>query len=333
MTTKEFSEAMGELDGRYVEEAVRYRRAVRPRWATIGAIAACLCLVICIAVVPYLAESAGNTDAGAGAGDVVPMVYVNDSLYQIAAQQPDLTGQENEFVYLGEIQSSVSESQNPTENFQANDDIAGAAVYQYGEDIVVLLDGQCWLYTLYGEGQGADAELGGTLPDGVDSVIASLAVYPATETIEDVADAAVDSLSEADAYGVDTLGEYLPTSLPDGYHFGTANLYETTMKDGTKYDMLRVQYATGSDTAQGGAEEELAADPNASGKSFVVFVMNYEPATEKQIYAAEDMTERLLEELDGDTFHLSYGAIYVGISPDTATSDDILAAVASIKGE
>lgn len=331
MNTKEFSEAMGELDSRYVEEAVRYRRAVRARWAAVGAIAACLCLVICIAAVPCLTESAGNTDAGAGARDVVPMVYVNDTLYQIAAQQPDLTGQENEFVYLGEIQSSVSESQYPTENFQANDDIAGAAVYQYGEDIVVLLDGQYWLYTLNGEGQGADVEMGGTLPDGIDSVTASVAVYPDTEDIADVADAAVDSISEGEAYEFDTLGEYLPASLPEGYHFDAANLYETTMKDGTRYYMLRVQYATGSDTAQGDAEEELAADPNDSDKSFVVFVMNYEPATEKQIYTAADMTEGLLEALDGDTLYIAYEGIYVGISPDTATSDDILAVVASIK--
>ena len=80
-----------------------------------------------------------------------------------------------------------------------------------------------------------------------------------------------------DAYEFDTLGEYLPTSLPDGYHFGKANLYETTMKDGTRYYMLRVQYITGNDTAQGNAEEEIAADPNTLDKSFVVFVMNYEP--------------------------------------------------------
>ncbi len=331
MNTKEFSEAMGELDSRYVEEAVNYKRAVRPRWAALGAIAACLCLVICIAAVPCLTESGSNTDAGAGTADIVPMVYVNDTLYQIAAEQPDLTDQESEFVYLGEIQSIVNESQYPTENFQANDDIAGAAVYQYGEDIVVLLDGQCWLYTLYGEGQSADAELGGTLSDGTDSAIASVAVYPATEEIEDVADAVVDSISEGDAYEFDTLGAYLPTSLPEGYHFDAANLYETTMKDGTKYYMLRVQYATGSDTAQENAEEEIAADPNASGKSFVVFVMNYEPATEKQIYTVADITEGLLEALDGDTFHIAYEGIYVGISPDTAASDDILAVVASIK--
>lgn len=178
---------------------------------------------------------------------------------------------------------------------------------------------------------GAGGAPAGTHPDGVDPIVASLAVYPATENIEDVADATIESISEAGAYGFDTLGEYLPTSLPDGYHFGKANLYETTMKDGTKYYMLRVQYITGDDTAQGNMEEEVAADPNTFGKSFVVFVMNYEPKTEKQIYASTDITESLLEKMDGATFHISYGDIYVGISLEGATFGDILAAIASIK--
>ena len=178
---------------------------------------------------------------------------------------------------------------------------------------------------------GAGVDPGGTHPDGVDPVIASVAVYPATENIEDVAEATMESISEVDAYEFDTLSEYLPTSLPDGYHFGKANLYETTMKDGTRYYMLRVQYTTGDDTAQGNTGEEIAADPNALGKSFVVFVMNYEPTTEKPIYAPADITGSFLEEMGGSTFHISYGEFYVGISPDTATSDDILVAVASIK--
>ena len=92
-----------------------------------------------------------------------------------------------------------------------------------------------------------------------------------------------------------------------------------------------MRMATGNDTAQGNAEEEIADDPNTFGKSFIVFVMNYEPATEKQIYTPADITGSLLEEIGGSTFHISYGDIYVGIFPDTVTSDDILAAVASIK--
>ena len=240
MNVKKFSDAMSELDTKYVDEALNYKKkAKRPGWIKWGAMVACLCLMI----------------AGI-------------SINQILRVFPD---------------------------------------------------------------HGAGIAPGGTHPDAVDPIIASLAVYPATEKIEDVADATYENISEADAYEFDTLGEYLPISLPDGYHFGKANLYETTMKDGTEYDLLRVQYTTGNDEVQGNTEEEIAADPNALGKSFVVFVMNYEPATEKTIYAPADITGNLLEEVGGRTFHISYGEIYVGISPDTATFDDILVAVASIK--
>ena len=240
MSAKKFSDAMSELDTKYVDEALNYtKKGKRPIWIKWGAMAACLCLVI----------------AGI-------------AISQIPGVFPD-------------------------------HGVGGAPV--------------------------------GIQPDGVDPIIASIAAYPATEKVEDVADATYESISEADAYEFDTLGEYLPTSLPDGYHFGKANLYETTMKDGTKYYLLRVQYITGNDAAQGNMEEEVAADPNYFGKSFVVSVTNYKPKTEKQIYASTDITESLLEKIGGATFHISYGDIYVGISPERATFGDILAAIASIK--
>ena len=99
------------------------------------------------------------------------------------------------------------------------------------------------------------------IPTGIDPVIASIAVYPATESIEDVANATVESIAEVDAYGFDTLGEYLPASLPDGYHFGKADLYETTMKDGTVYYMLRVQYTTGMVLHRESQERKLLLTP------------------------------------------------------------------------
>lgn len=97
--------------------------------------------------------------------------------------------------------------------------------------------------------------------------------------------------AEVDAYGFDTLGEYLPASLPDGYHFGKSDLYETTMKDGTVYYMLRVQYTTGYGTPQGSSGEEVAPDPNTLGNSLVVFIMNYKPEVKREIYEPTDITE------------------------------------------
>ena len=188
MNSKKFSEAMSELDSKYVDEAINYKKkSKKPIWIKWGAIAACLCLVV-----------------------------TGIAISQIPNVFPD---------------------------------------------------------------HGAGIDPGGTHPDGIDPVIASIAVYPATESIEDVANATVESIAEVDAYGFDTLGEYLPASLPDGYHFGKADLYETTMKDGTVYYMLRVQYTTGYGTPQGSSGEEVAPDPNTLGNSLVVLLSIFLMAT------------------------------------------------------
>ena len=178
-------------------------------------------------------------------------------------------------------------------------------------------------------GAGGGPEPIGGFPDGVDPIIASLAVFPETEDIVNVENATIESITEADAYEVDTLGRYLPASLPGNYHFGNASLYETTMKDGTKYYMLRVTYTTGTQTTSQG--EDVAPDPNSEGNSFAVLIMNYKPKTKNQIYKPSDITESKLNEIGGTTFHISYEDIFVGISPLSATPDDIIAVVNSIK--
>lgn len=51
MNTKKFSEAMGEIDDKYVEEAIRYRatkkaKGLSSKWIKRGAVAACLCVAL-----------------------------------------------------------------------------------------------------------------------------------------------------------------------------------------------------------------------------------------------------------------------------------------------
>ena len=143
MNSKKFSEAMGELDNKYVDEAINYKKkAKKPGWIKWGAMAACLCFVVCAFAIPRLFEKPNNSTSG----DLSPMIYVNDTLYRIASNQPDITGKESQLIYLGTISSKVSSSQHPQENFQANDDIVGSVVYQFGEDIVVEIDGEYWSY-------------------------------------------------------------------------------------------------------------------------------------------------------------------------------------------
>lgn len=143
MNVKKFSDAMSELDTKYVDEALNYKKKMKkPAWIKWGVMAACLCLIICVATIPHLLSGSNPPVSG----DLAPMIYVNDKLYQYAYSQPNLTDKESQFIYLGEIESSVSSSQEPKENFQANDDIVGATVYQYKNDIVVQIDGEYYLY-------------------------------------------------------------------------------------------------------------------------------------------------------------------------------------------
>lgn len=73
-----------------------------------------------------------------------PLIYVNGTLYKShsEASQEEV----DNCVYLGEIQKSVSPDQAPYQELQANSDIVGAAVYNSGSDIVVLLNDQYWKY-------------------------------------------------------------------------------------------------------------------------------------------------------------------------------------------
>ena len=58
MNAKKFSEAMSEVDDKYYEEAINYKkRAKKPVWAKWGTVAACLCLVLgAVFTVPKLTQ-------------------------------------------------------------------------------------------------------------------------------------------------------------------------------------------------------------------------------------------------------------------------------------
>ncbi len=91
------------------------------------------------------------------AADAPPMVYVNGTLYEQNTEQISYGEMKEEFIYLGKIESDVTNNQSstdgissidgiPKENFQANIRIVGAEVYQYGDDVVIHTDNKYWLY-------------------------------------------------------------------------------------------------------------------------------------------------------------------------------------------
>ena len=160
MHAKKFSDAMSEIDTKYVDEALNYKTKMKkPIWIKRGIMAACLCLIICVVTIPRLLNGSNPPISG----DLAPMVYVNNKLYQYTDSQLDFTDKESQFTYLGEIESKVSSSQEPKENFQANDDIVGAKVYQYENNIVVLIDGKYFLYSHMEDAENETVEFEGQL--------------------------------------------------------------------------------------------------------------------------------------------------------------------------
>ena len=63
MNAKKFSDAMSELDTKYVDEALNYKKkAKKPIWVKWGTMAACLCLVV-TALLAVNAYASSNNEA------------------------------------------------------------------------------------------------------------------------------------------------------------------------------------------------------------------------------------------------------------------------------
>ena len=64
MNAKKFSDAMSELDTKYVDEALNYKKkAKKPIWVKWGTMAACLCLVVVTALLAVNAYASSNNEA------------------------------------------------------------------------------------------------------------------------------------------------------------------------------------------------------------------------------------------------------------------------------
>jgi len=172
----------------------------------------------------------------------------------------------------------------------------------------------------------------GTWPEGIDPKIASVAIFPAGEKLKNVSDATVTSVSEADARNIETLGDYLPKVLPDGVIYGPAGYYETTMKDGTRYHMLRVTYWSGKlpEPAPVPENAEISTEAVTGSNAFLWMVWGHRPDTERPVYQPEEITAELIEDAGGSVFYIDYGDVYVGIEKLEISTQDMLAVINSI---
>ena len=170
---------------------------------------------------------------------------------------------------------------------------------------------------------GAGIDVGGT-----DSGHYSIAVYPPYESVENVADAQIITLSETEAYSFETLGAALPTALPEGYSYQSGYLYDTTMKDGTKYYLLRVTFADGPRpeeivTEDGGV---MMPDPSDMPNEFYVLVTNYKPVENVELYASGDIGDIDIN----DIWFYHDGEVYCAIEAYDLSDDEIIVVLESM---
>lgn len=188
---------------------------------------------------------------------------------------------------------------------------------------------------------GGAPQHGGTMPEGVDPVVATLAVIPAGVDLLDVADATYVSISEENARAVETLGSYIPNTLPEGCQYGAAGYYETTMKDGTRYHMLRITYDRGqsavpvpkteNEESASETENEQKASEIAGDTAFLWMVWGHRPDTDLPVYKPEEVTVSLIEQQEGRVFYIDYDGIYVGIEQISVSAEELYAVIKSIE--
>ncbi len=349
-------ETMVDINEEFIKEAVQMERKKSYKWVKY-AVAAAACLGIGVGAVvvfnqtqsvpiePANTVSSTTTnesnnavsdvsvpadeieevsDSGAGAGDYNAAIMIGGVVYwdtyKTVTDEPD----EAAVQYAG----SYSESGMPEKDGETNFAREPGTRYAVLNDgtVVVEIDG---VWTIFEAKETSDCSSDGTIPGGsfsgtIDPVKASIAVFPATEAIENVADATLTSITEAEAKQLPDIGKHLPTALPDGYSMERASSYETTMKEGTIYRMLRIQYSdTDSKIAAPSDEEEFINELNIS-------FFNFRPDSDMPIYNSVD---ELSADLDPcDTFVVRTGDAYALVNASNLSLDDIKTVLRSMNG-
>lgn len=172
----------------------------------------------------------------------------------------------------------------------------------------------------------------GMWPEGVDPVVASVAVIPAGADLRDVADATSVSISEEDARALENLGTYIPNTLPEGCRYGRAAYYETIMKDGMRYHMLRVTYESGQASAPAPVPENAEIASEMTGNTaFLWMVWGHYPDTSRPVYQPEEVSASLIDQQNGGVFYIDYDGIYVGVEQLDISAEDLFAVIESIR--
>lgn len=253
------------------------------------------------------------SDSGMG-GDYNAAIMIGGVVYWDTYKTMPVEPDETAIQYAG----SYAESGMPEKDGETNFAREPGTRYAVLDDgtVVVEIDGE---WTIFAAKESSGGSIDGTVPGGavsagIDPVKASIAVFPATATIEDVADATLTSLTEAESKQLPDIGKHLPTVLPDGYSMERASSYETTMNNGTVYRMLRTQYC----------------DNERKTNELNIAIFNFRPDSDMPIY---DSIDELPADLDPlDVFFVKTGDVYALVSASDLRLDEIKTVLRSMNG-
>ncbi len=342
MTAELLFETIGDINEDFVKEAVHTENK-NYKWVKY-AVAAAACLGIGLGAVALFnqtqsvpiehanttasstsetsAEIVESSDSGMG-GDYNAAIMIGGVVYWDTYKTMPVEPDETAVQYAG----SYAESGMPEKDGETNFAREPGTRYAVLDDgtVVVEIDGE---WTIFAAKESSGGSIDGTVPGGavsagIDPVKASIAVFPYSESLSDVADATLSEISETNAKGLDGIGSYIPAVIPEGWFRQNASIYETTMNNGAVYRMLRIRYCRNS--------EEIAAPGDATDftDEFYISITNFEPKTEKPIYNIDNLPA----DIDlSETFHIAVGDAYAIVSADMLTYDEVMTVLRSMNG-
>lgn len=154
---------------------------------------------------------------------------------------------------------------------------------------------------------------GGAIQSGLDPEQASFVVCPYYANVNDVADATCVDLTEDEACSIEALDGYYPTYIAEGYHLKNAALYETTMSDGTKYCMLRMDYCAGTGMMD-------------DHETYSLQLTAFEPQHNDSVLTIDTIPENI-----SDFFYVKCGDVYVGINRLALSYDEMIKVLRAVR--
>lgn len=150
MTNEKLYEVLGDIDEKHIEEVRAYRRAKRPAWRKWGAMAACLCLVVSLAI-PVLRHKGGlGSDP---ARDIAALEY-NGKYYE-AVDIPEVL---ERYGLPSELTADMAGEQleylrADGGGYECTTGETDVALYQYApapcDGVYLLRDGERWYAALF----------------------------------------------------------------------------------------------------------------------------------------------------------------------------------------